>query len=84
MALTLSPLISAVSSSTALLAGATGLATYYFVNYGKPKGTPPGPKRVPLVGTTAFSGDKNQLLAEMRKLKEQYGDIYSFYLVESK
>ena len=79
MVLSLTPLISTVNPSTALLAGATGLATYYFMNYGKPKGTPPGPKRVPLVGTTAFSGDKNQIMAEMRKLKEEYGDIYSFY-----
>ncbi|XP_055333697.1 cytochrome P450 2C15-like [Paramacrobiotus metropolitanus] len=53
-----------------------GFATYYY--YRRPKGIPPGPNGVPVLGYTPFLGQKPA--EKVLELSKQYGNVFSIYL----
>ena len=71
-----------VSPTTVLVAGTVGLLSYFVWSHRRPKGVPPGPVRVPIMGTLAFSGDNNKFLDELSDLRKEYGDILSVYMAD--
>ncbi len=69
-----------INTTIVLATVAVGLLTYVIMSYRRPKGAPPGPMRIPIVGTTYFSSDISKLKMEVKQLKELYGNVFSFYL----
>lgn len=75
---TLSVLFSALDLTTVLIfLGTLGLLMSVWRQ--RPHGLPPGPPRIPIIGSTALfsSSDPAQVLVELRR---RYGDIFSLYV----
>ena len=66
--------------TAALGIGAAGLVALWVASHRRPRGSPPGPTRIPFIGTTALSGDRDKFIDEMNKLLKEYGNIFSFYV----
>ncbi len=71
-----------ISQKAAILTGAVGLVSCLIWSYRRPRGVPPGPVRVPLIGTFAiFKSDVNEVKdpAKITEAKKKYGTVSSCY-----
>ena len=71
-----------VSPTTALLGGAGVLGGLYLWSLRRPKGAPPGPLHIPIIGSNSLNiiGAPEDMFEGIRKQGEAYGGIYSVYV----
>ena len=68
-----------ISTQALLVAGTAGLVSYMIWYHRRPRGAPPGPVRLPLIGSTMLGADPNKFGDFINNWRQKYGDIFSFY-----